>query len=1452
MTQSRLAAILKQIIPSLRKSKTKETFKVKRLLKDFFVNSQKVARMALGISKYDNNLTSSLYEINGEKVDAQKTNPIDFLELALKNVEIGNEKFDFLMLKKGYDSLYDIPLQSIIESPYLDIYISTRYCLGIIVFHDYDNYHNNYLKQMRKKLEYKRVNFLKIQGFAYLLFLALSSLGYYFDILTDNEECVTFTNVMMTTGFVLESHFVVNEFNYHDYFSVYNCHSYVYTNYDVDFDPKAINPMIHVFRITGDYLNALDGPKDENRISYLETIRPDEIEEDDKIQKYQFYNVPLLLRNVAIYKRRDAISPAEILMVFSAEVDPKVFFSYDKDRIKISHDVFVDYNTLHDLRISDYLKSQHYLSKASDDDLKNVDEILKLLNINEREKEELRLATRKISVSIKKFLNCDVLNNENSVFEKVRALALLLGFPETMGQTKAVPIKLYSNQIISILQATKFLVMKEKLMKNGEKVSTGFVYQIDTGEGKTNIIRCIALLLHSIGKKVDIVTSNIKLAFRDHNEKDKFGNQEIYWIDKGANIGVLAHDNEFEAENKKKISKNKYEKYRNFDNSTGMNIEEASRLDITYSTLLNFEAFYLYLLENNPKYLKKHYKNRVLLIDEADTLLIDEITNGTIISKPVKSNQDEILKYIFMNRKMDDASLIKNLKLNFGLKFDINIAELKKECEVACEYQNGRHYIIKKMKTGRAKWNATKEEKKKLTPQVIPYDYLHKGTPEQNREFNGYIQQFIAIKENALHEKEVNYEKVEIKPFSMTYLYLSHPIFVKQYYGACGFTGTIGDADDIQLIKRHYKMEPKIQPRHSPFIRVDLPMILCKTEKEKMCCIYKEIMAYNTHECNRPVLVIFSDIRQILSFRKYMKNKMAEDVDWKPENIYVIKGINDKNEEEEADPKVVSGQKGAITLSSNFCGRGTDINPGGNILHVILAYFSPDERVIKQALGRTARNENMGSTRIICLIDEFDKAKEKLDNKSVKCEINKYQEINNLQQDYINTFIEEKPWLFDDELAIQSHKINNIVLNLRSIKINVSRKTAVEYEFPFGLDLDTYIDIQSQRILSLINIPNTKYSWKLIARYFRELVLESWSLFIDKAQKEPIEEFERSYRKFVKKIRKYLPSGKETNDKHADSLKYCFVNTALRVQEEYENSIMQCKTVFPPECNLNIESINNGTDPKRLVSIEIGLIPYAVNNETVARINGEHYQDPELNFIKYENEKKVTMFLSQSVDWCYDKVFSSLRNMFSKLGLSMYFKRTLAGCEFGVCLPEKFKHKKLQSNFCICDQEFSFVASIKVRSLTPIFIAMFAIFGSAVSHFVNKSAVSDFANQFNKKIQEDQIPPDYDKMVDSLKNAIQEKSKKLGKIAANIDAVKDLMQTGKFHASIGASYRENKIDKRFKFMKLGLLIILFLGSRLQSFIHNGAIKDESKLTAQAKEYNQESEEKKKNIQFTDN
>ena len=138
---------------------------------------------------------------------------------------------------------------------------------------------------------------------------------------------------------------------------------------------------------------------------------------------------------------------------------------------------------------------------------------------------------------------------------------------------------------------------------------------------------------------------------------------------------------------------------------------------IVFSTISNFECFYLYMTEKCKDSINEYYNNTVLLIDEADSILIDEITNGTIISRPLKSNSEDVLSYVYDKYTENNAISPKELAVEISKKWPectdlskYDVMTMFKEIDLvkSNDFVNGKKYLIVQSENGKS---------------IVPFDF---------------------------------------------------------------------------------------------------------------------------------------------------------------------------------------------------------------------------------------------------------------------------------------------------------------------------------------------------------------------------------------------------------------------------------------------------------------------------------------------------------------------------------------------------------------------------------------------------------------------------------------------------------------------------------------------------------------------------------------------------------
>lgn len=235
---------------------------------------------------------------------------------------------------------------------------------------------------------------------------------------------------------------------------------------------------------------------------------------------------------------------------------------------------------------------------------------------------------------------------------------------------------------------------------------------------------------------------------------------------------------------------------------------------------------------------------------------------------------------------------------------------------------------------------------------------------------------------------------------------------------------------------------------------------------------------------------------------------------------FIIKRIN-------LLPDRIAGIKGAVSLGSNYCGRGTDIQFTELPIHVIVSFYSSNVRVMDQAFGRTARQGQKGTCRCICLKEQYMKKMGQFNADKTKEAVNEFEYKIESQQKFIEHYKKDRPWIFDFNIGNQKIPKKNIE-TLRKSRLNVNRIVAYKYKFPICMSIETFLKIQTQKIFSLFNCPNSKYTWRLFQRHVREMILQSWSIMIQNVDqmhdhKNFKEKLDCQIKDLHKKIRVYLP-----------------------------------------------------------------------------------------------------------------------------------------------------------------------------------------------------------------------------------------------------------------------------------------------------------------------------------------
>jgi preprotein translocase subunit SecA len=455
----------------------------------------------------------------------------------------------------------------------------------------------------------------------------------------------------------------------------------------------------------------------------------------------------------------------------------------------------------------------------------------------------------------------------------------------------------------------------------GIALHQGRIAEMATGEGKTLVATLPAYLNALSGKSVHIVTVNDYLA-----KRDRFWMGPIYEF-LGLKVGLIQHD--MNSEQRK----------------------EAYQSDVIYGT--NNEFGFDYLRDNmviNPEEIVQH-EHEFAIIDEVDSILIDEARTPLIISGPTEESTSkyfQIDKLIY--RLQDERDYKINEKEKTAYLTEEGVARMERLLRVDNLYaQNNvhlQHHIIQALKAHR------------LFKKDVDY-VIKNGEVIIVDEFTGRLM-FGRRYSDGLHQAIEAKENVAIARESQTLATITFQNFFRLYRKLSGMTGT-AKTEENEFIEI-YNLPVLVIPPNRKLIRNSYPDVIYKTEKEKFAATVEEIK--ELHQQGRPILVGTVSIEKSEKLSKLLNKEHIE------HNV-----LNAKNHEKEAEIVAEAGQKGKLTISTNMAGRGTDIVLGAGVaeiggLHVIGTERHESRRIDNQLRGRSGRQGDPGSSRFFLSLED--------------------------------------------------------------------------------------------------------------------------------------------------------------------------------------------------------------------------------------------------------------------------------------------------------------------------------------------------------------------------------------------------------------------------------------------------------------------------------------------------
>lgn len=450
------------------------------------------------------------------------------------------------------------------------------------------------------------------------------------------------------------------------------------------------------------------------------------------------------------------------------------------------------------------------------------------------------------------------------------------------------------------------------------------IAEMKTGEGKT-LVAALPLFLNGItGLGSHLVTVNDYLAGRDAQWMGP-----IYKL-LGLNVGVINHDVSYliEWDNEEKALKaieanqsvwpeeyrgDEIPRERNLDvlsafktNLVKCTRKEAYKAEITYGTNNEFGFDYL---RDNMKFSLDEYVQRghnFVIVDEVDSILIDEARTPLIISGP---SEDSTQLYYEID------NVVKGLKK----EEDFTVDEKSKQVNLS---ESGTSRIENLLSINNLYDPTNLEILHHVNQALRAHNLFHKDVDYMIKdgavvivdEFTGRLMPGRRWSDG-LHQAIEAKEGVDIESENQTLATITIQNYFRMYNKLAGMTGT-ADTEAFEF-KNIYKLDVNVIPTHKPLIRNDMDDLVYRTQEEKFNAVCDEITELNS--MGRPVLVGTTSIEQSEKLSSYLKrNDLNHQI------------LNAKHHAKEAEIIAQAGRIGAITLATNMAGRGTDILLGGN------------------------------------------------------------------------------------------------------------------------------------------------------------------------------------------------------------------------------------------------------------------------------------------------------------------------------------------------------------------------------------------------------------------------------------------------------------------------------------------------------------------------------------------
>ena len=462
----------------------------------------------------------------------------------------------------------------------------------------------------------------------------------------------------------------------------------------------------------------------------------------------------------------------------------------------------------------------------------------------------------------------------------------------------------------------------------------GNVAEMKTGEGKTLVATLPVYLNALTGRGVHVVTVNDYLAQRDAGWMG-----ELYNF-LGLSVGVIINEASFVYDVEYENEDHDDPRLKHLKPATR---KEAYLCDVTYGT--NNEFGFDYLRDNmvkDPEYLRQRELN-FAIVDEVDSILIDEARTPLIISAPAGDNPESYYQFAKVAAQLADNDYIIDEKRRTVALTDEGVDKVQKILGVETLYSTANTRLVYHMEQALRAETLFKRDKDYVVTnsgEVVIVDE-HTGRLMNGRRYNEGLHQAIEAKEG-----------VQVRQESTTLATISFQNFFRLYNKLSGMTGTaFTEAEEFQQI---YALDVIQIPPNKKIVRVDKDDLIYRTEAAKLKAVAAEVKKY--HEKGQPVLIGSDSIANNERIAAYLQKEGIP-----------FELLNAKNNEREAAIIEKAGEKGAVTLATNMAGRGTDIKLGKGVkelggLVVIGTARHDSRRVDNQLRGRGGRQGDPGTT----------------------------------------------------------------------------------------------------------------------------------------------------------------------------------------------------------------------------------------------------------------------------------------------------------------------------------------------------------------------------------------------------------------------------------------------------------------------------------------------------------